>query len=246
MCVQRTRETQGGGEGIEIVKNEPYEENGEKGQYTHKIMHFKSRIPSFIRWAIPDKYLVFEEKSHNAYPHFHTVYEMPGMGQDFYLLVESLHLEYNKAEGCPENAIGLSEEDLKIREIVYLDIVNGKPNPEKKEWNMRGFSCPEAGINTPLEAPVKGRDENKVPEWVDFYDGELMICVKVVKFNFSWKGLQSAVEKLALWKVFHNVFLDSHRALMSWVKDWYPMTIDQIREIEHQLEDEQKELTFKQ
>ncbi|KAG8515081.1 Phosphatidylinositol transfer protein beta isoform, partial [Galemys pyrenaicus] len=32
----------GGGEGIEVLKNEPYEKDGEKGQYTHKIYHLKS------------------------------------------------------------------------------------------------------------------------------------------------------------------------------------------------------------
>lgn len=31
----------GGGEGIQVLKNEPYEEDGEKGQYTHKIYHLK-------------------------------------------------------------------------------------------------------------------------------------------------------------------------------------------------------------
>lgn len=31
----------GGGEGIEVLKNEPYEKEGEKGQYTHKIYHLK-------------------------------------------------------------------------------------------------------------------------------------------------------------------------------------------------------------
>ncbi len=29
----------GGGEGVEVIENRPYEENGEKGQYTHKIYH---------------------------------------------------------------------------------------------------------------------------------------------------------------------------------------------------------------
>lgn len=31
----------GGGEGIQVLKNEPYEKDGEKGQYTHKIYHLK-------------------------------------------------------------------------------------------------------------------------------------------------------------------------------------------------------------
>lgn len=33
----------GGGEGVEVLKNEPYEkEDGEKGQYTHKIYHLQT------------------------------------------------------------------------------------------------------------------------------------------------------------------------------------------------------------
>lgn len=34
----------GGGEGIEVLKNEPYEMDGEKGQYTHKIYHLKRQV----------------------------------------------------------------------------------------------------------------------------------------------------------------------------------------------------------
>lgn len=36
----------GGGEGIEVLKNEPYEKDGEKGQYTHKIYHLKRYVLS--------------------------------------------------------------------------------------------------------------------------------------------------------------------------------------------------------
>lgn len=32
----------GGGEGVEVITNEPYEDHGEKGQYTHKIYHLQS------------------------------------------------------------------------------------------------------------------------------------------------------------------------------------------------------------
>lgn len=39
----------GGGEGIEVLKNEPYEKDGEKGQYTHKIYHLKRRVSEIKR-----------------------------------------------------------------------------------------------------------------------------------------------------------------------------------------------------
>ncbi|MDG2614606.1 hypothetical protein P7M57_23980, partial [Vibrio parahaemolyticus] len=36
----------GGGEGVEVLVNEPYEkDDGEKGQYTHKIYHLQSKVP---------------------------------------------------------------------------------------------------------------------------------------------------------------------------------------------------------
>jgi len=244
MCVQRTRETAGGGEGIEIVANEPYEREGERGQFTHKILHFKSKVPGWIRWAIPENYMHVHERAYNGYPHFQTEYELPGMGKDFYVLVESQHIPYDKAQGCPENVLGLSGEDLAKRKIMYLDLVSGKPAVEKKEWDMNGFVCPEAGIATPLTAPNKPAGDDKVPEWVANYEGELMICVKVVKILFKWRGLQNAVEKYATNTVFRNVFLESHRALMSWAKQWFPMTLEQIRTLEHELEEEQQRQEF--
>uniref|UniRef100_A0A8C6MR30 Phosphatidylinositol transfer protein beta isoform n=1 Tax=Mus spicilegus TaxID=10103 RepID=A0A8C6MR30_MUSSI len=43
----------GGGEGIEVLKNEPYENDGEKGQYTHKIYHLKRQVGSTERDLAP-------------------------------------------------------------------------------------------------------------------------------------------------------------------------------------------------
>jgi hypothetical protein len=244
MCVKRTRETRGGGEGIEVKVNEPYENAEETGQYTHKIMHFKSKVPGFVRWAVPDKYMHLHEKSHNGYPHFHTEYELPGMGKDFYMLVESQHYPYNKAQGCPDNCLNLPEDELKQRKVVWLDVVYGKPDPEQKSWKLEGFTCPEAGITQPLAAPKKTRDESKVPCWVQHYNGELMICVKVVKFRFKWLGLQTAVEKYAVNTAYHDIFLESNRALMAWAKEWYPLSIEDIRRMENELQEEQQTQHF--
>ena len=113
---------------------------------------------------------------------------------------------------------------------------------------MHGFICPEAQVNSKLETGAGTKkykaDESKPPSWVAGYDGELMICVKVVKFLFHWRGLQTAVEKLALNTVFHDVFLDSHRALMCWAKDWFPLDIEGIRKLEAELVEEQKKQQF--
>ncbi|XP_019711962.1 phosphatidylinositol transfer protein beta isoform-like [Hippocampus comes] len=62
----------GGGEGIEVLKNEPYEEDGEKGQFTHKIYHLKSKVPAYVRMLAPESAFVFHEKAWNAYPYCRT------------------------------------------------------------------------------------------------------------------------------------------------------------------------------
>ncbi|XP_073695554.1 phosphatidylinositol transfer protein beta isoform-like [Garra rufa] len=41
-AAEASKNETGGGEGIGILKNEPYEKDGERGQYTHKIYHLKS------------------------------------------------------------------------------------------------------------------------------------------------------------------------------------------------------------
>lgn len=34
----------GGGEGVEVIVNEPYEKDGEKGQYTHKMYYLHKYV----------------------------------------------------------------------------------------------------------------------------------------------------------------------------------------------------------
>nr|AGM32152.1 phosphatidylinositol transfer protein [Coptotermes formosanus] len=243
MCVKRTRETASNGEGIEIIKNEPYTNENESGQFTHKIFHFKSQVPGAIRWAVPDKYLHIHEKSHNAYPHFHTLYESPGMKEDFYLLVESMHHTYVKGEEINDNALNLPPEELKIRKVVNLDIIDGKPEA-KPELDLHGYICPEGGILEKLEGSPDKAKEDKLPKWIEKYNGDLMVCIKVVKFKFKWFGLQSLVQNHALNNVFPNTFLESYRAVLKWAKDWFPLTIEDIRKMEAELQNEQKSTTF--
>lgn len=42
----------GGGDGIEVLVNEPYEEDGEKGQYTHKIYHIAKYVHLFLYFSV--------------------------------------------------------------------------------------------------------------------------------------------------------------------------------------------------
>ena len=39
MVAKASRENSGGGDGIEVIKNEPFEKDGRKGQYTFKVFY---------------------------------------------------------------------------------------------------------------------------------------------------------------------------------------------------------------
>ena len=219
------RDLGGDGEGIQLIKNEePFENENEKGYLTEKIYHVKSKIPSFIRWAVPDKYLHFYETSYNAFPHTTTVNTIPALGDDFLLSVESQHMDanvqYNKEKGenefiIPDNSLNLNDTELKERQIVYIDILNGPASSnaesfaetdEKKDKkqdtdsksNIRNFVCPEIGIKEPLGKfdPTTEYHPNQVPAWAKKYNGEMMLIVKVVRFHLKWFGIQTAAEKI--------------------------------------------------
>ena len=64
----------GGGDGVEIVKNEPFEnEEHGSGQYTQKIYHLQHKVPGWIRKFAPSGSLQVMEEAWNAYPYCKTV-----------------------------------------------------------------------------------------------------------------------------------------------------------------------------
>ena len=80
----------GGGEGVKITKNEPYDNvpllNGKftKGQYTLKTYYLASKVPGWGRAIVPSGALELQEEAWNAYPYCKTVLTNPGyMKQGF-------------------------------------------------------------------------------------------------------------------------------------------------------------------
>lgn len=73
-------ESSGEGSGVEILANRPYSDGpGGSGQYTHKIYHVGSHIPSWFRALLPKAALQVEEESWNAYPYTRTRWDPAGM-----------------------------------------------------------------------------------------------------------------------------------------------------------------------
>ncbi|KAB0364506.1 hypothetical protein FD754_008662, partial [Muntiacus muntjak] len=124
----------GGGEGIEVLKNEPYEKDGEKGQYTHKIYHLKSKVPAFVRMIAPEGSLVFHEKAWNAYPYCRTIVTNEYMKDDFFIKIETWH----------KPDLGTLENDYKADEDPALfQSVKTKRGPLGPNWKKELANSPD-------------------------------------------------------------------------------------------------------
>ncbi|XP_019740819.1 phosphatidylinositol transfer protein beta isoform isoform X3 [Hippocampus comes] len=111
----------GGGEGIEVLKNEPYEEHGEKGQYTHKIYRLKSKVPAFIQLLAPESAFVFHEKAWNAYPYCRTEVTNEYMKDNFLIKIETWH---KPDLGTQENVHKLDRSTWQQVAVVPIDIAD--------------------------------------------------------------------------------------------------------------------------
>jgi len=214
-----TQET-ANGEGVEVVKNEPYEDENSKGQYTEKIYHLGSRLPGWVKAFIPSSALKLEEKAWNAYPYCKTVLKNMWMGDSFTFTIESRH--YND-DGSQENVHKLEGDMLKKREVDLIDIsadVEDK-NAYKKEEDPTIVKSEKAGRG-PLN---KGWQKDSTP---------LMCAYKLVTVEFKMFGFQSKVENF-LMKFERNLFFDFHRQVYCWLDEWFGMSMEDVREYENKI-----------
>ncbi|KAI8081369.1 uncharacterized protein BX664DRAFT_340223 [Halteromyces radiatus] len=229
-----SKETTGGGEGVEVLKNEPYENaDGQKGQYTYKIYRLASRVPAFVRAIAPTGALDLYEEAWNAYPYCKTgnnkSYFSPRGGSgvngwmkdNFSIVYETLHVDGSRGE--LENALNISKEDLKKREVVIIDIAHDKIDSK----DYKPAEDPKL-----FHSQKTGRGPLVDPDWQKKCD-PVMTCYKLVYIEFKWFGIQSKTESFIANSI-HNLFIKFHRQLFCWTDQWFGMTIQDIRDMEEQ------------
>ncbi|KAM9812365.1 phosphatidylinositol transfer protein alpha isoform-like [Syngnathus typhle] len=220
----------GGGEGVEVLVNEPYEENGEKGQYTHKIYHLTSKVPRVVRVLAPKGALEIHEKAWNAYPYCKTSLQNPYMKEKFQIKVETWH---KPDMGEQENVHGLEKSQWDTAEVVQIDIADRtaiSDNDYKADQDPAIFKSEKTG-----RGPLG-------PEWkkeiLNNPSCPHMCAYKLVSVNFKWMGLQSKVEAI-IQKMEKRIFTHFHRQLFCLIDKWIDLSMDDIRKME---EDTKKEL----
>lgn len=224
----------GGGEGIEVLKNEPFTNipllHGQctSGQYTHKIYHVERKTPNLLKLILPKGSLQVHEESWNAYPYMKTVLTNPGYMKDgFQLDIESLH---QNNRGDQENVLQLPSDVLCKRRVTVIDIANDSINHRDydKDFDPTLYKSTKTG---------RGPLQN---DWIQTVH-PVMTCYKILKVHFKWFGLQNRVESYI--KNFEqNLFTNFHRRLFCRMDQWYGVTMEDIR----RLEEESKEMLDEQ
>ncbi|EPB65320.1 phosphatidylinositol transfer protein [Ancylostoma ceylanicum] len=142
----------------------------------------------------------------------------PGyMGQNFTLIIESIHLPDN---GCADNPLNAPRK----RDIIYLDICDdvliGK-------CNYRPETDPKLFVSERT-----GRGQLK-PGWT-YSATPVMCCYKLVTVHFKWTGLSSFVEK-TIQKQYPKIFTKFHREAFCWIDYWFDLTDEELREFEEKI-----------
>ncbi|KAF9904537.1 hypothetical protein EC991_002597 [Linnemannia zychae] len=217
----------GGGEGVEIVANEPYEDEHRKGQYTHKIYHLESKLPAWIRSFMPAGSTKCQEHAWNAFPWCKTVITNDYMKDSMTVTVESMHVDGDR--GQLDNALNKSQDILKQREVVTIDIAN-----DPKSYYLQTFNPAKEDVNISfsqkaLRGPLQG-------SWAKTCD-PVMTCYKLVSIEFKWYGLQTKMESY-MQSVERDLFTKFHRELFCSMDRWHGLSMEEIREMEKRTKEE--------
>ena len=227
----------GGGDGIEVVINEPRDNQfkdiggGDTCQFTYKIIHLSQKVPGYVRVIAPKGSLEIHEVAYNAYPFCRTTYTNPYMKDGFHIVIDTWHKPGNKDV---ENVHKLPPDDLKKREAVNIDIAS----PE--EVDPRDYKEDEDPSKFKSEKTGRGPLARTWQEDIKTQDVPMMTCYKLYRIKFKWWGLQTRVENLIFNSVL-RLLTNFHRQLFCWIDKWYGMTIEGIRDLEEKTKAELEE-----
>ncbi|XKL60100.1 hypothetical protein PGB90_001116 [Kerria lacca] len=222
MIARHSLEQSENGEGVETIINIPCEdEKYGEGQFTEKRIHLSNRLPYWIQSFIP-KILYVTEKAWNYYPYTLTEYTCSFVPK----LNVIIRTKFEDNRGDSENALDLTEEQLKNRIVDFIDIAYDEVNPKhyKEEEDLRFFKS-------------KKTDRGPLPEDWQKNVNPIMCSYKVVEASFEVWGMQSKCEDL-IQRSIREVLVLGHRQAFAWVDEWFAMTLSDVRIFECEMQRE--------
>ncbi|CAK9881056.1 unnamed protein product [Sphagnum jensenii] len=210
-------------EGVEVLVNEPFEnEEFGKGQFTSKIYHLQSKLPSWLAAFAPLNSMLIEEEAWNAYPKCKTgciSFHCPYFAR-FKLTIESIHLSDN---GCSPNVHNLDADALALRKVETLDI-----GTNARDYWTYIVGGPEIDLTN--FCPAKKQRGPLTQGWQETCD-PVMTAYKLVTVDAPYWGFGYRLEQAALAGE-RSLFLESHKQCIYWLDEWCDLTFEDVRQLE--------------
>ncbi|GLV44995.1 retinal degeneration B [Carabus blaptoides fortunei] len=238
MIAKKSREeSSGAGSGVEILVNEPYSNGpGGHGQYTRKIYHVGSHLPSWFKGLLPKSALTVEEEAWNAYPYTKTRYTCPFV-EKFSLEIETYYYADN---GHQENVFQLTGSDLRNRVVDLIDVVKDVLYGADyvKEEDPTFYSSDKSGRGPLTENWLEEYWNEVGGKEMPLPNGKSIMCAyKLCRVEFRYWGMQTKIEKFIHDVALRKTMLRAHRQAWAWQDEWHGLTMEDIREIERQTAD---------
>jgi len=224
MVARISKQQTGHGEGIQILVNEPFDDENGKGQYTHKVIHLASRLPGWLQPFLPASALQVDERAWNAYPYCKTIYSVPILGDRFSITVTT---KYLADSGTTENVFNKTPAELKDRVVDTVDIAYDPIDPAK----YKEEEDPALYVSQKTGRGKLGKDwiKNTTP---------IMCSYKECAVQLRIWGMQTAGEAYIHKVALRDVFLSGHRQVFCWLDEWFGLSMDEVRKIEDETKEE--------
>uniref|UniRef100_A0A8D3ANA4 Phosphatidylinositol transfer protein cytoplasmic 1b n=1 Tax=Scophthalmus maximus TaxID=52904 RepID=A0A8D3ANA4_SCOMX len=214
MISKHSCEQSGGGEGVEVVRNESnvHPQHG-PGQLTEKGIYLCSKLPSWVKAFVPRIFYV-TETAWNFYPYTITEYSVSFLPK-FSIRIET---RFENNNGDSDNVFG--DTATPAESVSFLDILSD-PIPEKNYREAEDLSqwLSNKTGRGPLE---KGWRDGHKP---------IMCSYKRVECSFEVYGFQTRTEEF-IHRNIRDILLVGHRQAVAWIDEWHGLSLEEVREYE--------------
>ncbi|XP_077430907.1 cytoplasmic phosphatidylinositol transfer protein 1b isoform X1 [Vanacampus margaritifer] len=219
MISKHSCEQSGGGEGVEVVRNDAdtHPQHG-PGQVTEKRIYLSSKLPAWAK-AFAPRFFYVTEKAWNFYPYTITEYSVSFIPK-FSIRIET---RFENNNGCNDNIFGTP---TPAENVSFLDILSD-PIPEKHYKESEDLSRWQSSKTKrgPLE---EGWRKEHQP---------IMCSYKRVHCSFEVYGLQTKTEDF-IHRNIRDILLIGHRQAVAWVDEWHGLSLEEVRQYEQMMQHE--------
>ncbi|AFZ79691.1 phosphatidylinositol transfer protein, putative [Theileria equi strain WA] len=205
------------GTGLEVFRNETFEQDGKKGSYTEKRYHLAKSMPNWMQSIISPKYTILTERSWNMYPLSITKYQNEALSSVEF----SVQTEVVASLQIQDNIFGLEGKDLKKRSIVLIDIAKfNKSKSYNASYDLTLKEDKSIGF-----LPLK-------PDWFLNYTGEAIMCYKLIRINIPYFGLLASKIETYIANMLQDKLMFYTCSALCTMEKWYDVPLRMLKKSE--------------